>query len=158
MLYSEFTELTGVQVTPEEYAAIEEEYMACPDTKNEFCGKWLQVYNKRKKAEAKQFRKEHSIDRLFAFMNGVVSLGGHLTRYDFNTIDKEIIASTKTEGAKLYWVVRPTGTELFLYNIELLQKHNASYLSSNDYAQYEITYIGDGCWDIKLINKKITNI
>lgn len=154
MLYSEFTELTGVQVTPEEYAAIEQEYMACVDSKSVFCKKWLQAYNKRKKAEAKQFRKEHSIECLFAFMDGVVSLGGSLTRYDFNTIDKGIISSIKTVGAKLYWAVSPMSTELFLYNIELLQKHNCSYLSKEDYAQYEITYLGDCCWNIKLINKK----
>lgn len=153
MLYSEFTQLTGVEVTPAEYSAIEAEYMACPDTKDEFCGKWLQAYNKRKKVEAKQFRKEHSIERLFAFMDGVASIGGDLTRSDLE-IDKGIISNTTIEGSKLYWAVRPTGTELFLYNIKQLHRWNEQRGNREDFAQYEITYLGDGCWDIRLINKK----
>lgn len=153
MLYSEFTELTGVEVSASEYASIEEQYMACVDTKYEFCAKWLKEHSKRIKAKRAKFRKEHSIERLFSFMDGVASLGGGFTRSDLE-IDKELIASTKTEGTKLYWAVRPTGTELFLYNIELLQKYNCTSQSKEDYAQFEITYLGDGCWDIKLINKK----
>lgn len=153
MLHSEFIELTGVQVTNEEYAKIEEQYITSPENKRVFCEKWLKEHNKRIKAERAKFRKEHSIDRLFSFMDGVAALGGHLTRYDLNTIDKEIIRSIKTDGAKIYWAVSQTGTALFLYNIELLQKHNCS-LSQEDYAQFEITHIEKSCWAIRLINKK----
>lgn len=154
MLHREFTELTGVQVTNEEYAKIEEQYITSPENKQEFCDKWLKEHNKRMKAERAKFRKEHSIDRLFAFMDGVASLGGHLTRYDLQ-IDKSVLKEVRSSNTKYYWCARPTGTELFLYNIELLQRHNCSFCSKEDYAQYEITYFGDGCWDIRLINRKM---
>lgn len=150
MLQTEFTVLTGIEVTPVEYAAIEEQYMACSDTKSEFCEKWLKSYKKEKKAERAKFIKEHSIERLFAYMEGVVSLGGHLTAYDFE-IDKEVIGSTKSEGAKLYWAVRPTGTELFLYNIEALHRWNEQRGNRDDFAQYEITCLGKGLFEIEKI-------
>lgn len=153
MLYSEFTTLTGVEVSASEYAAIEEQYMASVDDKSTFCDKWLQEHKKRERAKRVKFQREHSIERLFAFMDGVASIGLNLCRSDLE-IDKEVIASTKTDGAKLYWAVRKTGTQLFLYNIEALHKWNEQRGNRDDFAQYEITYLGDKCWDIRLINKK----
>lgn len=148
MMYSEFTELTGVEVSASEYAAIEEQYMACVDSKSVFCTKWLKEHNKRMKAERAKFRAEHSIERLFAFMDGVASIGGRLCRYDYTNIDKPAIRKVETEGVRLHWCVGIEYTAL-IHDIERLQMHNRA--CNSDIAQYEITCLGKGLFSIERI-------
>ena len=73
MLQSEFFERTGVQVSVEEYATIEECYYNFPGDKDEFCAAWCKMNAKRVKA-AKDARKaaerlKKQKERLLILMN-----------------------------------------------------------------------------------------
>lgn len=59
MLQSEFTERTGVQVTANEFAAINETYLQNDLTKDEFCALWRRMNAHRVKA-AKESAKAQS--------------------------------------------------------------------------------------------------
>lgn len=57
MLHEEFTKRTGVDVTPEEFAAVHDMYMQNDMSKDEFCKLWCKMNEKRVKA-AKESAKE----------------------------------------------------------------------------------------------------
>lgn len=152
MLHSEFTKLTGVHVTSDEYAKIEEKYMLSPESKDVFCGKWLKEYNNRKQAESAKFKKEHSIERLFSFMDGVASIGSDFCRSDLEH-DKRYLERLVIDRDKpciLFWCVRETGTELLL-DTEDYQRWNKQR-GAYDFSQYKITSMSKGLFDIERIN------
>lgn len=149
MMYSEFTKLTGVEVSASEYASIEAQYMACDDNKVDFCKKWKRKYNASIAAERKRQQEEHGIHCLFAYMDGVSSIGLPLCRSD-SLYDKKVISTIQDCGQRLYWCVRKTGTELFIdkddYDKWCIVRGNR-----DDFAQYEIVCMGDGIFNINRI-------
>lgn len=89
MLHSEFTTLTGIQVSAEEFEAINAVYMNADEDvdKQTFCKMWCKLNTKRIKAyKAEQKRKEQEYEikeRMLAIKNKL----NHMDNWTVNAVD-----------------------------------------------------------------------
>lgn len=141
MLQSEFTERTKVQVSAEEFEAINEVYMHCDLDKDSFCALWCKMNRSRVDAAKAMIQEQKRIDNLslFEYMKEkvlkMVYREAEMNRYRFILFDLDADLNhlkTTLKNSKqftLFLVVRHNGSLLTTSRADMQQ-----YL--NDYTQF----------------------
>ena len=140
MLQSEFTERTKVQVSDEEFEAINEVYMHCDLDKDSFCALWRKMNRSRVDAAKATIKEQKRIEKLslFEYMKEKVSKmvysevefnRDRFILYDLNVYLNHLKTTLKdSKQFTLFLVVRAHGSLLTTSQADMQQ-----YL--NDYTQ-----------------------
>ena len=140
MLQSEFTERTKVQVSSEEFEAINEVYMHCDLDKDSFCSLWCKMNRSRVEAAKAEIQHQKRLEKLSLFeymkekVTDLVFKEAEMNQdrrmfFDLNLSFKQLKGTLKnSKQFTLFLVVRHNGSLLTTSRADMQQ-----YL--NDYTQ-----------------------
>ena len=132
MLQQEFTQRVGMQVSAEEYAHIEQVYMASDLDKDEFCKQWVKM-NKERVAKAKQTAKAVEAD-----MQQREKLWHIVERYGQLSWEKSCNAAEDTLTKTQQQLCESVGIKMNDYRIEPYFGHTVREPKSVSTVIYEI--------------------